>query len=87
MIPRLTQRRIDAEDQEMLKRQARFRAAADMVTDALVRFAEVEAVALIGSVARPLRCRAFGDKTSRSGMNARMSIWRCGSAASTGCAS
>ena len=38
----------------MLKRQARFRAAADMVTDALVRFAEVEAVALIGSVARPL---------------------------------
>jgi hypothetical protein len=29
----------------MLKRQARFRAAADMVTDALVRFAEVEAVA------------------------------------------
>jgi hypothetical protein len=54
VIPRLTQRRIDAENREMLKRQARFRAAADMVTDALVRFAEVEAVALIGSVARPL---------------------------------
>ena len=38
----------------MLARQARFRAAADLMTDALARFAEVEAVALIGSVARPL---------------------------------
>ncbi|HEY6440862.1 MAG TPA: hypothetical protein VIY55_12640 [Acetobacteraceae bacterium] len=53
-MPRLTQRQIDATDREMLARQARFRAAADLVTAALVRFAEVEAVALIGSVARPL---------------------------------
>ncbi len=36
----------------MLARQAWFRAAADLMTDALARFAEVEAVALIGSVAR-----------------------------------
>jgi hypothetical protein len=53
-MPRLTQRQVDAADQEMLARRARFRAAADMVTDALARFAEVEAAALIRSVARPL---------------------------------
>ncbi len=38
----------------MLDRQARFRLAADVVTEALARFSEVEEIALIGSVARPL---------------------------------
>lgn len=51
---RLTQRLIDQENREMLARQARFRVAADVVTDALSRFPEVEDIALIGSVARPL---------------------------------
>jgi hypothetical protein len=39
----------------MLDRQAQFRLAADAVTAALAGVPEVEAVALIGSVARPLR--------------------------------
>ena len=38
----------------MLARQARFRVAADVETQALAVFDEVDAVALIGSVARPL---------------------------------
>lgn len=38
----------------MLQRQARFRLVADAMTEALAGFAEVAAVALIGSVARPL---------------------------------
>ena len=38
----------------MLDRQAQFRLAADAVTAALAGVPEVEAVALIGSVARPL---------------------------------
>lgn len=38
----------------MLQRRHAFRMAADVVTDALARFEEVEAVALIGTVARPL---------------------------------
>jgi hypothetical protein len=50
----LTRRQIDEQDREMLARQQRFRVAADVVTDALIRFPEVAAVALIGSVARPL---------------------------------
>jgi hypothetical protein len=38
----------------MLKRQHEFRMAANVVTDALMGFDEVEAVAVIGSVAKPL---------------------------------
>lgn len=38
----------------MLKRQHEFRMAANVVTDALMEFDEVEAVAVIGSVAKPL---------------------------------
>jgi hypothetical protein len=53
-VARISQKQIDAENREMLERQARFRVAADVVTQALARFPEVEAVALIGSVARPL---------------------------------
>nr|WP_245279046.1 hypothetical protein [Mesorhizobium loti] len=38
----------------MLERQRQFRAAADVVADAWTRFQEVAAVAVIGSVAKPL---------------------------------
>lgn len=50
----ISQRQIKLEDGRMLERQARFRVAADAVTQALARFDEVDAVALFGSVARPL---------------------------------
>lgn len=45
---------IEAQNNLMLRRQQEFRMAADTVTDALMGFEEIEAVAVIGSVARPL---------------------------------
>jgi hypothetical protein len=51
---RPTRREIAEQDCQMLDRQAQFRLAADAVTAALAGVPEVEAVALIGSVARPL---------------------------------
>lgn len=45
---------IEQQNQLMLRRQREFRLAADVVTDAWTTFAEVRAVALIGSVARAL---------------------------------
>jgi hypothetical protein len=45
---------IEAENRRMLERQRQFRMAADVVTDTWMRFAEVAAVAVIGSVAKPL---------------------------------
>jgi hypothetical protein len=51
---RPTRREITEQDCQMLDRQARFRLAADAVTAAFAGVPEVEAVALIGSVARPL---------------------------------
>jgi hypothetical protein len=51
---RPTRPEIDAQDRQMLDQQAQFRLAADAVTAALAGVPEVEAVALIGSVARPL---------------------------------
>jgi hypothetical protein len=54
IMPRVTQKQIAEEDRQMLDRQAHFRLAADAVTAALAGFPEVEKVALIGSVARPL---------------------------------
>jgi hypothetical protein len=53
-MPRLTRKQIAEQDRYMLDRQAHFRLAADAVTAALAAFPEVEQVALIGSVARPL---------------------------------
>lgn len=49
-------RRADIEEQNawMLRRQHDFRRAADVVVDAFMAFEEVEAVAVIGSVAKPL---------------------------------
>src|ERR1700722_10289908 len=53
-MPTISRRKIEEENRGMLERQARFRVAADVVTAALARFNEVEEIALIGSVARPL---------------------------------
>jgi hypothetical protein len=53
-MPTITRRMIADENRQMLKRQARFRVAADVVTTALLHFPEVEEIALVGSVARPL---------------------------------
>jgi len=46
--------RIEEQDRSLLRHQRDFRRAADIVTDALMRFEEVVAVAVIGSVAKPL---------------------------------
>ena len=55
---------IEEQDRYLLRRQQDFRRAADIVTDALITLEEVEAVAVIGSVAKSLwkevpRFRAF----------------------------
>ena len=46
---------IEEQSNLMLRRQHEFRLAANVVTDAFMGFEEVEAVAVIGSVANPLR--------------------------------
>src|SRR6185437_2995974 len=46
--------RIEEENRRMLRQQHDFRRAADIVTDALMVFEEVEAIAVIGSVAKSL---------------------------------
>ena len=46
--------RIEAQDRYLLRVQHDFRRAADIVTDALMTLEEVEAIAVIGSVAKPL---------------------------------
>jgi hypothetical protein len=46
---------IERQNRCLLERQRQFRAAADAVAEAWARFEEVRAVAVIGSVARPLR--------------------------------
>ena len=53
-MKRPTRQEIAAQGRQMLDRQTQFRLAADAVTAALARVPEVEAVVLIGSVARPL---------------------------------
>jgi hypothetical protein len=45
---------IEEQNRYMLRLQHDFRRAADIVTDALMAFEEVEAIAVIGSVAKPL---------------------------------
>ena len=45
---------IEKQNRLMLDRQRQFRMAADVVADAWTGFAEVQAVAVIGSVANPL---------------------------------
>lgn len=51
----ITRADIERENQSLLDRQRLFRRAADIVIAAWRPFPEVRAVALIGSVARPLR--------------------------------
>jgi hypothetical protein len=46
--------RIEAQNRYLLRQQQDFRRAADIVTDALMAFDEIEAIAVIGSVAKPL---------------------------------
>ncbi|MDB5488168.1 MAG: hypothetical protein JWQ58_1883 [Reyranella sp.] len=45
---------IEQQNRYMLLQQRQYRMAADVVTDGLAAFAEVQAVAVIGSVAKPL---------------------------------
>lgn len=45
---------IERENRSLLERQQQFRAAADAVTDAWTRLQAVQAVAIMGSVAKPL---------------------------------
>lgn len=45
---------IEQQNRYLLQQQRQFRMAADVVTDALSAFAEVQSVAVIGSVAKPL---------------------------------
>src|ERR1700679_1659872 len=54
MPSRPTRRQIEEEDARQLRRQRDFRSAADAVAAALAPFEEVAAIALFGSVARPL---------------------------------
>jgi predicted nucleotidyltransferase len=54
MSRRPTRREIAEQDQSLLLRQQNFRHAADAVAAALAQFPEVRAIALFGSVARPL---------------------------------
>jgi len=46
--------KIEEENRYLLERQRQFRMAADLVTSAFAAFSEVQAIAVIGSVARPL---------------------------------
>ena len=46
--------KIEEQNRYLLRQQHDFRRAADIVTDALMTFEEVEAIAVIGSVAKPL---------------------------------
>jgi hypothetical protein len=46
--------KIEEQDGFMLRRQHEFRLAADVVTDAWMAFAEVQAIAVVGSVAKTL---------------------------------
>jgi hypothetical protein len=50
----LKRARIEEQNRYLVRLQHDFRLAADIVTDALAAFDEIEAVAVIGSVARPL---------------------------------
>jgi len=50
----LRRAKIDEQNRYLLRQQHDFRKAADIVTNALMAFEEVEAIAVIGSVAKPL---------------------------------
>jgi hypothetical protein len=50
-----TQAEIESEDLDMIRRQKKFRLAAEAVAEALSQLPEVEKIVLFGSVARPLK--------------------------------
>jgi len=50
----LRRARVDEQNRYLLQQQHDFRRAADIITDALMIFEEIEAIAVIGSVAKPL---------------------------------
>ena len=66
---------IERENCALLDRQRQFRSAADVVTDAWMAFLVVRAIAVIGSVARPLwkevpRFHQYRSRAMSYGMNA-----------------
>jgi hypothetical protein len=71
-MARVTRKQIGEQDRAMLVRHEQFRLAADAVTAALADLPEVQAVALIGSVARPLRREIPRFAPFRA---ARIGIW------------
>jgi len=71
-MARVTRKQIGEQDRAMLVRQAQFRLAADEVTAVLADLPEVQAVVLIGSVARPLRREIPRFASFRA---ARIGIW------------
>ncbi|WP_293867618.1 hypothetical protein [uncultured Alsobacter sp.] len=50
----MLRKRIDEQNEYLLRQQRHLRIAADVVAEALAEFEEVEAVAVVGSVAKPL---------------------------------
>jgi hypothetical protein len=66
---------IELENRALLDRLRQFRSAADVVTDAWMAFSVVRAIAVIGSVARPLwkavLCfHGYRSRVSNHSMNA-----------------
>jgi hypothetical protein len=67
---------VDEQNRYMLERQRQFRMAADVVTKAWMAFAEVHAIAVIGSVANPLWKEVPRFSEFRRG---RIEVWHeCG---------
>ena len=80
---------IEEQNRYLLRLQYDFRRAADIVTDALMTFEEVEAIAVVGSVAKSLwkevpRFREFRCAGIEVWHNAKLSIWRFGFRRSSG---
>jgi hypothetical protein len=80
---RPTRKQIAEQDACELRRQAQFRLAADMVSGAFAALEEVRAVALFGSVARPLArevprhqpFRGFGVETLHVCKDVDVAVW------------
>jgi hypothetical protein len=86
-MPRRPSRRdVAEENRRQLKQQHDFRVAADAVAAALARFAEVEKIALFGSVARPLVCevprfqpyRRLGIEVLHECRDVDLAVWLTG---------
>ncbi|RWL95568.1 MAG: hypothetical protein EOR68_20245 [Mesorhizobium sp.] len=67
---------IEEQNRYLLRRQREFRQAADVVTQSWMAFPEIEAIAVIGSVAKPLRKEVPRFSEFR---RARIEVWHeCG---------